>query len=107
MGKPIFSWQRVPIPKAAMLVSAIKAPLAMVTPAVILMSAVQNSMIAVILESVPILKVALPVLVQTNISKEDIEEVVRKETAVKWIVEAMSLVNVINHFRSQQSTLIS
>ena len=90
-----------------MLVSAIKAPLAMVTPAVILMNAVQNSMIAVILESVPILKVALHVLVQTNISKEDIEEVVRKETAVKWIVEAMSLVNVIDHSRSQQSTLIS
>ena len=107
MGKPIFSWQRVRIPKAAMLVSAIKAPLAMVTPVVILMNAVQNSMIAVILESVPILKVALHVLVQTNISKEDIEEVVRKETAVKWIVEAMSLVNVINHSRSQQSTLIS
>ena len=107
MGKPIFSWQRVRIPKAAMLVSAIKAPLAMVTPAVILMNAVQNSMIAVILECVPILKVALHVLVQTNISKEDIEEVVRKETAVKWMVEAIELVNVINHSRSQQSTLIS
>ena len=79
----------------------------MVTPVVILMNAVQNSMIAVILECVPILKVAIHVLVQTNISKEDIEEVVRKETAVKWMVEAIELVNVINHSRSQQSTLIS
>jgi len=71
-----------------MLVSVIRVQPAMVTPVLILMNAVQNSMIAVILECVPILKVALHVLVQTNISKEDTEEVVRKETAVKWMLEA-------------------
>lgn len=87
-----------------MLVSVITVQPAMVTPVLILMNAVQNSMIAVILECVPIPKVALHVLVQTNISKEDTEEVVRKETAVKWMVEAIELANVINHRSIQIST---
>lgn len=104
IGKTIFSWQRVRTATGAMLVSVITVQPAMVTPVLILMNAVQNSMIAVILECVPIPKVALHVLVQTNISKEDTEEVVRKETAVKWMVEAIELANVINHRSIQIST---
>ena len=80
-----------------MLVSAIKAPLAMETPVAILMNVVQDNMIVVTLECVLILKVALHVLVQTNISKEDTEEVVGKESAVEWMVEATELVNAINN----------
>ena len=36
--------------------------------------------------------------VQASISKEDTEEVAKRETAVKWMVVAMSLVNVINRW---------
>lgn len=105
IGKPIFSWQRVRTATGAMLVSVIRVQPAMVTPVLILMNAVQNSMIAVILERVPILKVALHVLVQTNISKEDTEEVVRKETAVKWMLQAENeLGNAINYRSIQIST---
>ena len=102
--KLFFSWQRVRTLRGALLASVIKVQLVMVTHVLILMNAVQNSTIAVILESVLILKVASHVLVQTNISKEDIEEVVRKETAVKWMVEAIELVNVINNRSLQIST---
>ena len=66
-----------------MLVSVIRVLLAMVYLVTTLMNVVQNNTIAVMSQCVLIQKVAIRVLVTRDMSKEDIEEVVGKATAVK------------------------